>query len=101
MGKTEETYATVISDSIKDGEPVENHPDGEVVGVIVDIKDTSELANFEVIKIVDDKNPYPALLWIDWATDMNGIMNLRKRKMIFEKKYLHVLVPLDPSKGPH
>jgi len=30
---------------------------------------------------------------------MNGDINLKKRKMIFEKKSLRVIVPLDPAKG--
>jgi len=30
---------------------------------------------------------------------MNGIINLKKQKMIFEKKSLHILVPLDPVEG--
>lgn len=55
--------------------------------------------DFEVIQIVDDSNPYPALLGIDWATDMNGIINLKKKKMIFEKRSLRVVVPLDPAEG--
>lgn len=42
----------------------------------VDIKVASALAYFEVIEIVNDSNPYPALLGIDWATDMNGVINL-------------------------
>lgn len=59
----------------------------------------SALADFEVIEIVDDSNPYPVLLGIDWATDMNGVINLKKCKMIFEKNSLHVVIPLDPAKG--
>lgn len=51
--------------------------------------------DFEVIEIVDDNNPYPAFLGLDWATDMNGFVNLKKWKMIFEKNSLHVVVPLD------
>jgi len=46
--------------------------------VIMDIEGASVLANFEVIEIVDDNNPYPPLLGIDWATDMNGVINLKK-----------------------
>ena len=61
-------------------------PMGRLQGVIVDIEGMSALADFEVIEIVDDRNPYPALLGINWATDMNGVINLKKRKMIFEKK---------------
>ena len=57
------------------------------------------LVEFEVIDIVDDNNPYPALLGIDWAIDMNRVTNLKKRKMIFEKKSLCIVVPLDPTKG--
>ena len=52
-----------------------------------------------MIKIVDDNNPYPVLLGIDWATDMNGVINLKKRKMNFEKRSLRMVVPLDPTEG--
>ena len=48
---------------------------------------------------MDDINPYPVLLGIDWATNMNGVINLKKRKMIFEKKSLCVIVPLDLAEG--
>ena len=41
------------------------------------------------------------MLGIDWATYMNGVINLKKRKMIFEKKSLCVVVPLDSAKGAH
>ena len=30
---------------------------------------------------------------------MNGIINLKKRKMTFEKKSLRIVVPLDPAEG--
>lgn len=32
---------------------------------------------------------------------MNRMINLKKRKMIFEKKSLHVVIPLDPVEGLH
>ena len=32
---------------------------------------------------------------------MNGVINLKKRKMSFETKSLHVIVPLDPIEGEH
>jgi len=32
---------------------------------------------------------------------MNGVINLKKRNMIFEKKFLSVVVPLDPAEGSH
>ena len=72
---------------------------GRLQGITVDIEGARALAYFEVIEIVDEKNPYPMLLGIDWATDMNGVINLKKRKMISEKKSLRVVVPLDPSEG--
>jgi len=62
----------------------------------MDIEGASVLADFEAIEIVDDNNPYPALLGIDWAIDMNGVINLKKCKMIFEKKSMRIVVPLDP-----
>lgn len=74
-------------------------PMGRLQGIKVDIEGASALADFEVIEIVDDSNPYLALLGIGWATNMNRVINLKKRKMIFEKKYLRVVVPLDPAEG--
>ena len=72
---------------------------GQLQGIIVDIEGASMLMDFEVIEIVDDSNPYPALLGIDWVTDMNMVINLKKKKMIFEKKSLRVIIPLEPPKG--
>jgi len=70
-------------------------------GIIVDIEGASTLANFKVIEIVDDNNPYLALLGIYWATNMKGVINIKKSKMIFEKKSLCVVVPLDLAEGSH
>lgn len=74
-------------------------PMGRLEGVTVDIEGVSAQADFEVIEIVDESNPYPALLGIDCATDMNRVINFKKCKMIFEKKSLRVVVPLDPAEG--
>jgi len=38
---------------------------GWLQGVTIDIEGASALADFEVIEIVDDNNPYPAFLGID------------------------------------
>lgn len=46
---------------------------------------------------MDDNNPYPTLLGIDWTMDMNVVINLKKWKMTFEKKSLCVVVLLDPT----
>ena len=66
---------------------------------MVDIEGVSALVDFKVIEIVDDSNPYPALLWIDLTTNMNEVINLKKRKMIFDKKSLRIVLPLDPTEG--
>ena len=51
-------------------------PIGWLQAVTIDIEGASALADFEVIEIVDDSNP--VVLGIDWATDMNGVINLKK-----------------------
>lgn len=74
-------------------------PMGRLQGITVDIEGASALADFQVIEIVNDSNPYPTLLGIDWAIDMNEVINIKKRKMIFEKNSLRIVVPLDPVEG--
>ena len=37
------------------------------------------MADFEVIEIIDDNNPFPALLGIDWAFDNLAVTNLKKK----------------------
>ena len=63
---------------------------GRLQGVTIDIEGASALEDFEVIEIVDDRNPYLALLGIDSTTYMNGVINLKKQNMIFEKKSFRV-----------
>jgi len=72
---------------------------GRLQGVTVDIEGVSTLVDFEVIEIVDDNNPFPTLMGIVWAIHMNGIINMKKHKIIFEKKSLCVVVPLDLAEG--
>jgi hypothetical protein len=66
----------------------------------VDIDGVRTFADFEVIEIVDDSFPYPALLGIDWAFDNSIVVDLKKRHMTFEKVGLRVVAPLDPDEGP-
>ena len=56
--------------------------------------------DFEVIEIIDDSNPFPALLRINWAFDNLAVINLKKKQMTFEGHNIRIIVPLDPSKGP-
>ena len=39
------------------------------------------------------------LLGLDWAIDMGGIIDLKKRSMVFENNGTRVIVPLDPAEG--
>ena len=41
-----------------------------------------------------DSDPYPAFLGLDWAIDMGGIINLKKRSMVFENGGVRVIFPL-------
>lgn len=72
---------------------------GHLHGVVLDIEGANVLTDFEVIEIVDDSNPYPSFVRIDWAFDMNDIINLKKWSMVFEKKNLRVVVPWDLDEG--
>lgn len=56
-------------------------PMGRLQRVTIDIEDARTLVDFEVIDIIDDNNPYPALLGINWAIDINGVINLKKWTM--------------------
>ena len=70
-----------------------------MVPYTVEISQVSTLAYFEVIEIIDDSNPYPALLGIEWAIENDAVINLKNRQMTFEGKGLRVIVPLDLSQG--
>lgn len=72
-------------------------PLGKLPQVVVDTAGVNVYVDFEVIKIVDDAYPYPVLLRLDWAIDMGGIINLKRRCMIFENNGTKVIVPLDPA----
>ena len=54
--------------------PLERFP-----SVPVDIDGVSTLADFEVIEIIDDRNPYPSFLGIEWALDNYAVINLKNR----------------------
>ena len=56
-------------------------------------------ADFEVINIVDDTNPYPALLGINWAMGNQTIIKFRRRILSFEDDEMRLVAPLDPLEG--
>jgi hypothetical protein len=55
--------------------------------------------DFEVIEIVDENQPYPVLMGLEWDYDNHVIINLKRREMIFEVGDLKFIAPLDPTKG--
>lgn len=48
---------------------------------------------------MDDNNRYPEALRIDWAFEMDVVINMKQWKMTFERKALMVIVPLEPAEG--
>jgi len=52
--------------------------------VEVNIEGVKTKDDFEVIDIMDDFDPYPTLLGIDWGVGHNVVLNLKKRHMSFE-----------------
>jgi hypothetical protein len=74
-------------------------PFGILEHVLVDIDRVRTFADFEVIEIVDDNCPYPALLGIDWDFNNSTVVDLKKIRMMFEGDGLRVIAPLDPDKG--
>ena len=54
-------------------------PLGRFLSVQINIDGVNTIANFKVIEIIDDSNPYPALLGIEWAMENDAVINLKKR----------------------
>jgi hypothetical protein len=75
-------------------------PFGRLEHVPMDIDGVRTFADFEVIEIVDDNCPYPALLGIDWDFNNSTVVYLKKRQMTFEGYGIRVIAPLDPDEGP-
>ena len=75
-------------------------PLGRLLQVLVDIDGVRSFADFEVIEIIGDSRPYPALLGIDWAIGNMVVIDLKRRQMTFEDAQIRVIAPLDPFQGP-
>jgi hypothetical protein len=73
---------------------------GRLENVEIDVVGVNIVADFEVIKIMGDKEPYPALLGIDWAYDNYAVIDLRKDTITFEADGIKVVQPLDLYAGP-
>ena len=74
-------------------------PIGWLRNFSINVKGFFTFADFEVINIVDDTNPYLALLGIDWAIDNQTIINFKKRILSFKDEEMRVVSPIDPLEG--
>jgi hypothetical protein len=74
-------------------------PIGRLENVEIDVAGVKTVDDFEVIEIMGDKDPYPALLGIDWAYDNYAVIDLKKYTMTFEVDGIKVVQPLDPYLG--
>ena len=74
-------------------------PIGRLSQVHVDIEEMHSFAYFEVINIIDDTSPYPALQGIEWAIENQTIINFRRRILSFEYENMRVVSPIDPLEG--
>ena len=63
--------------------------------MLVEVEGLRTYVDFEIIDIVDDTNPYPALLGIDWEIDNQTIINFKKIILSFEYSKLRVVAPID------
>ena len=50
----------------------------------VDIDEVRSFVDFEVIEIIGDSRPYPALLGIDWVIGNMAVIDLKRRQITFE-----------------
>ena len=74
-------------------------PIGRLTQVPVEVNGLRTYVDFEVIDIVDDTNPYPALPGIDWELDNQTIINFKKRILPFEYYEIRVVAPIDSLEG--
>ena len=75
-------------------------PLGRLPQVPIDIEGVRSSVDFEVIEIIGDSRPYPALLGIDWVIDNMAVIDFKRRQMTFEDVQIRVIAPLDPLQGP-
>jgi hypothetical protein len=70
-----------------------------LIGILVNIYGVHSITNFKVIEIVDDSKPYPTLMGVEWAFEIQTIINLKRRETVFEVGDLKFTAPLDSIEG--
>jgi len=77
MGVDGTTKVTMVTNLTSHGEETKYDSDGSTKWGGCRYEGVNVITDFEAIEIVDDINPYPNLLGIDWAFDMYAIINLK------------------------
>jgi len=72
---------------------------GRLEQVEVNIEGVNTKADIEGIEIMDDSDPYPTLLGINWEFDNNAMLDLKKWQMSIEIDTLCFIVPLEMNEG--
>jgi hypothetical protein len=75
------------------------YPTRRLEQVEVNSRGINTKLDFEVIEIMDESNPYPALVGIGWDFNNNAILNLKQQHISFDIDTLCVVVSLDPYEG--
>ena len=83
---------------------LENHSKVLTIGrlsqVPMEVEGLRTYVAFEVIDIIDDTNPYHALLGIYWVIKNQTIIKFKKRILSFKDYKIRVVVPIDhPLEG--
>ena len=74
-------------------------PIGRLTQVPVEFKVLRTYFDSEVIDIVNDTDPYPRVLVIDWEIHNQTIINFKKSILSFEDFEIRLVAPIDPLEG--
>ena len=74
-------------------------PIGRLTQVPVEFKVLRTYFDSEVIDIVNDTDPYPTVLVIDWEIENQTIINFKKSILSFEDSEIRVVAPIDLLEG--
>ena len=74
-------------------------PIDRLTQVPVEVEGLGTYVDLEVIDIVDDTNPYPTLLRIDWVIYNHTIINFKRIILSFEDSEIRVVAPIDSLEG--
>jgi hypothetical protein len=80
LGKPQLTYSPI---QLKTANQYCIFPIRILENVEIDVEGVKTVAIFEVNEIMGDKDPYPALLGIDWAYDNYVVIDLKRDTMTF------------------